>query len=236
MPQNFQDRYENGSYLDSNPTWHEEDSAFKAKYIRNIIKDNDLKYNSILEIGCGTGNVIVNLESLLNSKDVTYTGCDISRVSIEIAKQRNSKKICFSVRDIDLISDVSDILLCLDVFEHVPDYLGFLEKCKKIAKYKIYHIPLDLHVSSVLRDNMNSIRNSIGHLHYFSKKTAIATLEDTGHEIVDYVLTPGALELYKMHPSVKRAVANMPRWLVSKFSPEMSTRIFGGHSLLVLTK
>lgn len=236
MSQNFQDRYEDGSYLDSNPTWHEEDSAFKAKYIRNIIKNNDLKFNSILEIGCGTGNVILNLESLLNIKDVTYTGCDISKVSIEIAKQRNSKKINFFVRDIDLISDTSDILLCLDVFEHVPDYLGFLEKCQKIAKYKIYHIPLDLHVSSVLRDNMNSVRNSIGHLHYFSKKTAIATLEDTGHEIVDYVLTPGALELYKMHPSIKRAVANMPRWLVSKFSPEMSTRIFGGHSLLVLAK
>jgi hypothetical protein len=78
------------------------------------------------------------------------------------------------------------------VFEHVPDYIGFLEKCKPLAKYKIYHIPLDIHVSSVLRGSFVNARYSVGHLHYFSEESALATLKDTGHEIVDCFYTNGA--------------------------------------------
>jgi SAM-dependent methyltransferase len=236
MTPNLQERYTDGTYLKDNPTWHEEDAPFKAKYIKQIIEKNGLQYRSVLEIGCGIGSVVTNVAKLINDPTKQYTGCDISAEAINIAKTRWNGDVEFVAKDIADIKDVSDILLCIDVFEHVPDYLGFLQKCQKIAKYKIYHIPLDLHVSGVLRDSMNSIRHSVGHLHYFSKRTAIATLEDSGHEIIDYVLTPGALELYKMHPSIKRAVANVPRWVTSKVSAELSTRIFGGHSLLVLAK
>ncbi len=32
--------YEDGKYLDNNPLWHEEDSPWKAKWIRGIIEKN----------------------------------------------------------------------------------------------------------------------------------------------------------------------------------------------------
>ena len=44
-----------------------------------------------------------------------------------------------------------DVLLVIDVFEHVPDYLGFIEKLRQKADLKVFHIPLDLSVSSIVR-------------------------------------------------------------------------------------
>ena len=126
--------------------------------------------------------------------------------------------------------------MAVDVFEHVPDYMGFLEKCRQKADYKIYHIPLDLHVSSVLRNAFITHRYSIGHIHYFTADSALATLRDTGHEIVNYFYTNGAFGVYQEHPSLKKAIANVPRWAISKFSTPFAARLLGGYSLLVLTK
>jgi hypothetical protein len=128
------------------------------------------------------------------------------------------------------------MLLAMDVFEHVPDYMGFIKGCKRKATYKLYHIPLEIHVSSVLRNSFIQSRYTIGHIHYFSADSALATLRDTGHEVVDFAYTNGALDLFRQQPSVKRAIANGPRWLLSKLSTPLAARLLGGYSLLVLTK
>lgn len=44
-----------------------------------------------------------------------------------------------------------DIVLCIGVFEHVEDYLSFLKQLKLKGKNHIFHIPLDISISSVLR-------------------------------------------------------------------------------------
>jgi hypothetical protein len=116
----------------------------------------------------------------------------------------------------------------------VPDYMGFVDKCRQRAKYKIYHIPLDIHVSSVLRNAFIRSRYDIGHIHYFTADSAIATLKDTGHEIIDCVYTDIAFGLFSEHPSFNKAIANVPRWLLSRLSVPFTARLLGGYSLLVL--
>jgi hypothetical protein len=128
----------------------------------------------------------------------------------------------------------------IDVYEHIPDYVGFVEKCRKKADYKIYHIPLDISVSSVLR---NSFIPTGGvypggryHIHYFTADWALATLKETGHEIIDHFYTSGSFGGFGLHPSFKTSIANCPRWLFSKFSLPFTARVFGGYSLLVLAR
>jgi hypothetical protein len=73
-----------------------------------------------------------------------------------------------------------DIVMAIDVFEHVEDYFGFLRKLRGKAEYKIFHIPLELSVQSVLRSSIIiEGRKSVGHIHYFTKETALETLKDT---------------------------------------------------------
>ena len=169
---------------------------------------------------------------------VCFEGYDISSQAIEIATKLENERIEFFQEN--MLSEDNekqfDILMVIDVFEHVPDYMGFVDKCKQKATYKIYHIPLDIHVSSVLRNSFIKGRYTIGHIHYFSADSAISTLRDTGHEIIDSFYTNGAFGVFKEHPKIKTAAANLPRWLFSKFSVPFTARLFGGYSLLVLAK
>ena len=199
---------------------------------------NCINPKNIAEIGCGSGAILNELSKLPDLQHVRFTGYDISPQAIEIAKKLNSKRIGFFREDI--LSENGekqfDVLLVIDVFEHVLDYMGFVEKCREKATYKIYHIPLDIHVSSVLRNSFIKNRYSIGHLHYFTADSAISTLRDTGHEIIDTRYTNGAFGVFKEHPEIKTALANLPRWLFSRFSVSFTARVFGGYSLLVLAK
>jgi len=175
------------------------------------------------------------MESLSHTE---FRGYDISPQAIGLAKQAEGENIQFYCEDLLSESNAEqfDVLIAIDVYEHVPDYMGFLEKCKQKAAYKVYHVPLDLHVSSVLRNTFMRSRYAVGHLHYFTADSAMATLKDTGHELVDWFYTNPAIELFKEHPSVKKAVANVPRYICSKLSVSLTARVFGGYSLLILAR
>ena len=233
--------YQTGEYLEkTNMSWHSEDAPWKATQIAKMIEKNKLSPKCVVEIGCGSGKILEELAGKPSFANVLFEGFDISPQAIEICKKVQNDRCSFFCDDLLVSAQNSkkeiDILLAIDVFEHVPDYLGFLEKCKPLAKYKIYHIPLDLHVSSVLRGSFVQARYSVGHLHYFSEESALATLKDSGHEILDCFYTNGAFGLFKQHPSIKRAIANAPRWVVSLISERFSARLLGGYSLLVLAE
>lgn len=230
--------YTNGQYLEVTQTWHAEDSPWKASQISKILAKNSVLPQRVAEIGCGVGGVLRELSGLDGFSDTQFEGYDISPQAIQLANQTEANNIQFKCENLLSESNMAyfDVLLAIDVYEHVPDYMGFLNKCKQKATYKIYHIPLDLHVSSVLRNTFIANRYSVGHLHYFTADSALATLKDTGHEIVDWFYTNPSLELFMEHPSVRKAMANVPRYLCSKLSVALTARVFGGYSLLVLAR
>lgn len=230
--------YTSGTYLTETQTWHAEDSPWKAAQISKILTRNHFQPRSVAEIGCGAGVILKELSRIDCLRDTQFKGYDISPQAIELASRMEARNIQFSCEDLlsETNADQFDLLLAIDVYEHVPDYMAFLEGCRKKADYKIYHIPLELHVSSVLRNTFLVNRYSLGHLHYFTADSAMATLKDTGHEIEDYYYTSPATELFYLHKSNKKALANIPRWLFSKLSLPFTARVFGGYSLLVLAR
>lgn len=234
----LEELYTSGEYLENTGSWHTEDSAWKAEQIRRLLIRHDLGSQHVAEIGCGAGGVIEALAATPELPAQSWTGFDISPQAIELARYQGAGQVEYHCRDLlDPANDQHfDLLLAIDVFEHVPDYMGFLERLRRSADYQLYHIPLDLHVSSVLRGAFISSRASIGHLHYFSEESALATLVDTGHEILDVVHTSSGIDLLRTHFTLRRAAANIPRWLLSRLSVRWAARVLGGYSLLVLTR
>lgn len=234
------DQYINDEYMKkTGGTWHIEDSPWKAEQISAMIKKHGLKKDIIGEIGCGAGAILSSLSKSPYFAATQFRGYDISPQAIALAEQLKDERceyLCSDLMSKTNENEFFDVLLVIDVIEHVPDYMGFAALCKNKATYKIYHIPLDLHLSSVFRNAFVPGRYSVGHLHYFTAESAIATLKDTGHEIIDFVFTPGAFGLFRLHPTFKKGVANLPRWIVSRVSESLAARWFGGYSLLVLTK
>lgn len=227
--------YEDGTYLENNPLWHEPDSLWKAKQILKIIEKNKLSPSTICEIGCGAGGIITNLSTELGDKN-RFFGYDISPQAIMLCQNKKKHNLIF--RQQDLLEDSTayfDLLLIIDVFEHVEDYFGFLRKSKEKAEYKIFHIPLDLSVQWVLRASpIVNIRSKAGHLHFFTKETALEALKDTGYEILDWFYTAGSVQL--KNRGWKADLLKIPRKIAYLLNQDLAARVLGGYSLLVLAK
>ncbi|WP_097065538.1 class I SAM-dependent methyltransferase [Nitrosovibrio sp. Nv4] len=226
--------YDNGTYLEKNPGWHEEDSTWKASQISKIITGNKIAPSTLCEVGCGAGEILNCLSS--EFANIAFSGYEISPQAFEICRTKEKNNLKFHLKDISDHSDQTfDVVMAIDVFEHVEDYFGFLRKLRTRGIYKIFHIPLDLSVQSVLRGSpILNVRESVGHIQYFTKETALATLKDTGYEIVDYFYTGSSLEL--SNHSLKSHLMKLPRGLFFKLNRDLAVRILGGFSLMVLAK
>jgi SAM-dependent methyltransferase len=187
----FLERYTNGAYLEHAPDWHVGDAEWKAGKVLEMIDRHGLQPASLCDVGCGAGEVLARLRSQMSS-DTHFSGFDISPQAIALARAKEAANLKFF--NLDFARDtgeVFDVVLLLDVFEHVPDYLSFLTQLRQRGRRFIFHIPLDLHAQSVLRQSryMLSMRREFGHLHYFTLQTALATLADTGYTVLDHIYT-----------------------------------------------
>src|SRR3984885_5827163 len=220
--------YNDGSYSSKNPGWHENDAPWKAMQVLSMLGDRNFRPESIVDIGCGTGGVLEAIAGALNG--TRLVGYDPSSQAIGMVERSGGVEL--RVGTSKDVHEHYDLLLSLDVFEHVEDYIGFLRSLKRIADWFMFHIPLDVSAQSVIRERpLLAARSTVGHLHYFTRRTALATLETAGFEIVcDSLLFPHDMPNRK----VKTRIANIPRGLGRHLKPELSARIFGGSTLLVL--
>ena len=234
IPDTNQTIYQTGEYAAKNPTYHVEDSAWKAAQVFKLIEKHQLAPGTVCEVGCGAGEILKQLQFSLPG-DTRFFGYEISPQAFALCQERENERLHFSCDDLIAGAALSfDLLLCLDVFEHVEDYLGFLRGLRGKAEHQIFHIPLDLSVQWLWRcAPIMREREQAGHLHYFTKETALATLRDAGYEVVDWFYTAGAIAQPR---SVKARLARWPRRMLSVLNQDLVVRVLGGYSLLVLTK
>jgi SAM-dependent methyltransferase len=227
-------QYQDGDYQAHNPTWHVEDSPWKARQIETILRENKVVAKSICEVGCGAGEILVRLAEVF--PDAQFHGYDVSPQAIALCKSREGDRLHFYLKDLLAERDTFfDLVLVIDVLEHIEDYLGFLKHLKQRGDLKIFHIPLDLSLQSLLRAwPILADRKRVGHIHYFFKDTAIAALQDCGYKVLDYIYTPRRLELPNL--SLSARLLKVPRRFLFKINPDFAVRTLGGYSLLVLAR
>jgi SAM-dependent methyltransferase len=238
--------YQSGRYLDTNPDWHASDAPWKAQQVLKMLRRHHLEPGQVLELGCGTGVMLHHLAASSELAHSCFQGFDVSPQAIALAQRQMAENASLSKQRVQILlgdpladsglTPDADLLLVMDVIEHVPDYLGFLQGCRGLAPMMMIHIPLDLHVSSLIRNAFVPTRYSIGHLHYFTYESALATLRDCGFEVIEAAYTNAGAELFRHHPSLRRALANAPRFLISCVSRHWAARLLGGYSLLVLCR
>lgn len=226
--------YTEGNYLEQNPSWHIEDSPWKAEKIAQMINKNNLFPKTVCEVGCGAGGVLQHLQENIDL-ETEFWGYDISPQAIGLCVSKTNAKLhfkCANIKDDDVFFDV---VMVIDVIEHLEDYFGFLRAIKSKGKYKIFHIPLDLSVQAVMRASpIQRLREHVGHIHSFTKESALATLMDAGYDLVDYFYTAAYVEAPAK--SVRNYITKIPRKLLFSMHQDLAVRILGGYSLMVLAK
>lgn len=224
--------YRDGAYFQKHPLWHTEHSAWKAAQVVRMIRRARLEPRTLCEVGCGAGEVLRLIQESLGPQ-CSLRGYDISPQAIELSQARANDQLQFELieHEGDIDGDF-DLLVSVDVVEHVEDYLGFLRCLRSKAKYKIFHVPLDLSVQSVLRRRgLIERRDSHDHLHYFSKEIFLRSLTDTGYQLCDVLYTRRSIEIGS---GMVQALINVPRRVGFTLSRDFTARVLGGFSLAVL--
>ena len=168
-----------GEYIKKVPHWHTDDSVWKANCVRQVLQRNRLSPRLIGEVGCGTGEVLRQLQLGMDPQCL-FVGYDIAPQAIELSRARQNERLQCRVADIRKERDAHfDLLLILDVLEHQENYFSFLRSIKPLSPYKLFHNVLDLSAQAVLRKgNLSKRRQITDNLHFFTKETFLQSLGD----------------------------------------------------------
>src|SRR5437879_533369 len=145
-------QYLTGEYREKNPSFHVEDSPWKARQIQKMLDSQGISTGRVAEVGCGAGEILVQLSKLY--PEAKFDGFEISPQGFALCRQRESDRTKFYNSDFcESVAPAYDIVLCIDVFEHVEDCFGFLRAIRRRGNAFIFHIPLDMNVQMVLRSS-----------------------------------------------------------------------------------
>lgn len=236
MKRSSNDMYTGGRYFKNNPQWNEEDASWKADLIYRLMKRNRIQPHTMVEVGCGAGGILHAL-SLKDGNIESLKGYDISPQAIALAASKQTDRIAFYHEDYLQVSRAMvDMLLVIDVLEHVDDFYGFLRKLKTRSDHFIFHIPLDLCCRTLMKPHvLLQQRESVGHIHYFSKDMAGWFLKDTGYQILDWFYTKPVVD-DQPPDSLQRQLKKLLRNFSFRLSKDMSARLWGGYSIMILAK
>ena len=231
MPKN---RFLTGEYLEKVPHWHTDDSAWKANRVHQMLQRNGLEPRVIGEVGCGTGEVLRQLQLHMDPQ-CRFFGYDIAPQAIELSRASQNDRLECCLADIREDANARfDLLLILDVLEHQENYFSFLRETKPLASYKLFHTVLDLSAQAVLRkENLSRRRQLTDDLHFFTKETFLQALRDEDYEVLDcsYVAR-------SMHRAsgIARKILQLPRSICFALDSDFAARLLGGYSVFVLAR
>ena len=105
----------------------------RTEIIRNIIPKKNLK---LLDIGCGTGQLLGDIRLNFADHEIDYTGVDQSGEMINEARQKfpSDNFIESDVSDYIKTEEQFDIIVCSHAFPYFPDKQEVLNGFKKMLK------------------------------------------------------------------------------------------------------
>lgn len=141
--------------------------------VRQVSK---LAVRSVLDVGCGSGE---NLAALAASGPYELSGVDVSSEGIELARKRVATARLLSVLDVehDALPDRYDLVMSIQVVEHVVDDVAALRNIAKMARRYVF--------ISTLAGTMRSSEVLTGHVRNYSPVELRRKLEVVGLRVVD---------------------------------------------------
>jgi len=150
--------------------------------------------HSILEIGCGNGNTLIELKKL--GKASYVTGIDI----VDLGQTEKLDKfilVDIEKEELNSLNKNFDIIICADVLEHLKDPWSVLRRLKKFLKSDgilIASIPnireYKTILSILLEGDFKYCESGIldkTHLRFFCKKNIIELFQNSGFKVAEII-------------------------------------------------
>lgn len=137
---------------------------------------------TLLDIGCGNGGGSLSLQS----QGFAVTGIDLSKVGVAKARKKGLEAIVCDV-EADNIPGEYDVIVCLEVLEHLQFPLKVLEKLRRNLSRDgelIISFPNEFHLLRrllILTGKQDFSRYDYPHLRFFDRKEAYRLIVDAGY-------------------------------------------------------
>ena len=157
-------------------------------YDEIISRVNNINLKSLLDVGCGTGNILLKL---YRNKNIKLYGLDLSEKMIEIAKNKLNSKIELKVGDAEFIpwqDNSFEVIICNASFHHYPNPEKVLLEMKRVLKQSGKLIIGDPTAPLILRQALNllcKISNN-GDYKIYSEKEIKELLTKCGFKTFDF--------------------------------------------------
>lgn len=214
------------------------DAEFKVEQIRQILElHKDIipsKNLRIADVGCGSGKTTYLLKPMLEKvtrMPSTVDGYDIHPYMSQIS---DIEGVRFVSGDFCHIADgVYDLVVLLDVFEHVSDPVSFIRQLSLMTNLIVFHIPLDDSIFSWIRGLQRQNLVYPGHLIVLDAASAINLLTMAGLRVIDFEFSPSFLSPSGKMTHLQKLMVPF-RALMFRINPYLAQKIFAGISLTVL--
>lgn len=164
-----------------NAAWDKWDNMARYSPAPRIRRDKLISWiskiepGSLLDVGCGNGEFLVELNQLMPS--IKLTGVDISKNVIE-ANRARFKNMTFNEVDInsDKLNTHFDMVVCMEVLEHCSDYQSTIGRLAGMAeKWLLITVPCG---------PLFSIDCRVGHVRHFKSEEIVGALAKAGFRVV----------------------------------------------------
>ena len=184
--------------------------------------------SSILEVGCGTGDLLVEL---------ARRGIGSSHVGIDLADPTHHATNISG--EIELLSYDGvtlpfpdghfDLVIASHVVEHVPNPRGFIGELARVSRDVVYiEVPCDAHVRASSR--LVQLGLDIGHINAYTPEYFLVLLQTSEVEVLEFEWFDHSFDVHKFGKSTVTAYAHMAlrRGLLA-LNPVLASRLFCYH-------
>ncbi len=240
-----EDMYNSGDYALNNPTWHKEDARWKAEEIIALLGDDFLSRLlpavDLIDIGCGTGEILKRVAVYLKKKNIQVNpiGYDLSAEIIYQAKENFPQAefycACFDKDAYAAKKNGICLALLIDILEHMEDPSVLLRQIREVCDYAVCHLPLEDNLEVNVRGLREHFTKMVGHLNFYNKESALALFNDCGFNVRNMFFTCSDVSAdYKLKSLPRRLIAQPLRKVLFKFSPQLTAKVLGNCSLMLL--
>jgi len=215
------------------------------KFLKKSGKTNNLNGLRVLEIGCGTGDLLKAFRRF--NPDISLMGIDFSEEAIKLVKTSGFKGQAGDIYKMDLGDQKFDLIICQQLIEHLHNPLILLKQVKSWLDTRGILILETPGIESIERKIFKGCWGGYHiprHSFLFSEKTIKLILDKHGFEVInifyDYCL---AFWLWSLHNLIvkyikKRKIARffslnnplslLPFWIIEHIRmPFMKTASIG---------
>ena len=229
-------RYTDGTYLADNPTWHAEDAPWKLSHVLRALQDARIDlFTSVCDLGCGSGALVKTWAHM--KPEISFTGYDVSPQALALCRQNAPKNTTF-VTGNTLPVGPYQVVLALDVIEHIPDNESWLARAASAGDVLVLHVPLQLSFYTWLRPAwLQQERERVGHVHFYTVCSFKKSLKRQPLQILSWHYTNKYIECPQPLPHLHSKIGMCIRKVLHAVLPTAWVAwLVGGYSVMCVVK